>query len=542
MRSIRTKITILSIVGVSITLTVATVIGAISIAVFSHESSEQTIRLICQEGKHDLDDYVDSVEQSANTVAGLIEGDLKDADLSDLTSHVAKADNYFKKAAEHTDGVATYYYRFDPEVTNESGFWYVDEGRGLVSHQVSDITKTACLWFYTPKQSGKPEWLMPYNTDSLDNFTVISYNVPIYQRKDNQQPFFVGVAGIEIRYSTFGEQIKDLKAMDTGFAFMIDSSNAEIIYHPYISEEDFETPAELVEGLKKPTDENGGRHIEYTFNKVKKHCYVLPLKNKGTSIVVCVPDKEVSALWQRLVTRTVVAALVIIAAAVVVSIVFAKRLTKPLKDLTMAAEEINKGNYSVKLESKGNDEIGVLTTTVNNLMQNLGGYINDLNVLAYADALTMVRNRSAYEIAMRELQKRIDDKEDIEFAIALFDCDDLKGINDEHGHDKGNVYLRNTAHLICRIFENSVVYRVGGDEFVVILQDEDYKNRKKLEATFITKSAEICAFSKEEYEQIRVSVGVAAYDPKIDKTAQDVAIHADHLMYANKRERKSKTK
>lgn len=262
--------------------------------------------------------------------------------------------------------------------------------------------------------------------------------------------------------------------------------------------------------------------------------------NDKMSVAVCVPLSEVNALWLKVVIQIIIAALVVIAITIVVGIIFARQLTKPLHDLTVAAQEINKGNYDVKLNYKGYDEMGVLTKTVNNLIDNLGGYISDLNALAYADALTSVRNRGAYEIVMRELQKKIDEGEEPVFAIALFDCDYLKDVNDAHGHDKGNVYLRNSCNLICRIFEHSVVYRIGGDEFVAILQGEDFDNREKLKKQFIAKSAEICAFAKDDYEKIRVSVGIAVYDPKIDKTVEDVAIHADHLMYENKRERKAK--
>ena len=144
---------------------------------------------------------------------------------------------------------------------------------------------------------------------------------------------------------------------------------------------------------------------------------------------------------------------------------------------------------------------------------------------------------------MQNLQEKIDNPEEkIEFAIGVFDCDDLKQINDKYGHDKGNVYLKNSSHLISRVFQHSEVYRVGGDEFIIILQNEDYLNRKSLEKTFIEKSKEICAFAKEEWEKIKVSVGIARYDSEIDKTVQDVIIHADHLMYENKRERKKKNK
>lgn len=554
MHSIRTKISILNVVAVSVALITATVIGVISIAVFGHESSEETLKLLCQDGKNSLNDYFDSVEQSAKTVSGLVAQDLIHTDLTNLSDHVAKADIFFKEAIEHTEGVGTYYYRFDPEISakeanHELGFWYVDEGEGLKPHAPSVIGEGDFPWFNTPKHDGFASWLLPYDTENLESFWVVSYNVPIY--KDTT---FVGVVGIEIKYQTLGNQIKDIKALDSGYAFIVENEEGTIIYHPYIDllamddKDKPKTPETFVKSIKDPSERDSadGVHIIYKYedftnkkgSKVKKHCYVLPLTNEDMSVVVCVPESEISMLWFRVVTRILIASFIIIAASITVAILFSRHFTKPLKELTVAAEEINKGNYNVQLDYKGNDEMGVLTTTVNTLIENLGGYINDLNVLAYADALTSVRNRSAYEISMRELQKRIDSKEKIEFAIALFDCDDLKDINDRFGHDKGNVYLRNSCHLICRIFEHSVVYRTGGDEFVVILQNQDYKDREKLKKLFMNKSAEICAFAKADYEQIRVSVGVAAYDPKIDKTAEDVAIHADHLMYENKRERK----
>lgn len=256
-------------------------------------------------------------------------------------------------------------------------------------------------------------------------------------------------------------------------------------------------------------------------------------------IVVAVPLSEVNSTWIRVVIEIVIAAVIIIGLFVAISIMFSRHFTKPLKDLTEAAEQINKGNYNVKLDYKGNDEIGVLTTTVNRLIEHLKGYISDLNSLAYADALTSVRNKSAFDICTRELQERMNSTNNKpEFAIAMFDCDYLKEVNDHYGHDKGDVYLKNSCHLICRVFQNSPVFRVGGDEFAIILQGEDYRHKESLRRFFIEKSAEICAFAKEPWEEIRVAIGVATYDKNIDQNIDDVVIRADHLMYENKRDRK----
>ena len=130
----------------------------------------------------------------------------------------------------------------------------------------------------------------------------------------------------------------------------------------------------------------------------------------------------------------------------------------------------------------------------------------------------------------------------IEFAIAIFDCDDLKQINDKYGHDKGNIYLKNSSILMSRVFKNSVIYRLGGDEFAIILLDQDYKIRNKLKNVFLEKCRDICSLSKEPWEQIKVSVGVATFDPEVDNSVNDVIVHADHLMYESKRARKEKFK
>ena len=553
MGSIRTKISILNVIAVTVALIVAAIIASVSFASFAHNSTEQTVSLLAETGKNSLNYYFKSVEQSVKTVSTLVNEDLdaniKDDDLTNTyKAHVDYVRKIFIETSKNTNGVFSFYYRVDLSITDstggrengEKGFWYVysDELNDFENHQVSALDESECRWFTEPKNKGEAVWLLPYSTDNLDDVYVVSYNIPVY-RKDSANPF-VGVVGIEISYNTLGEQIKDIKALKNGYAFIVDQNGA-IIYHPHIDlygkseSERPNTPPEFVKGLK-----NGEKHIEYIYEGVAKHCHVLPLGNNNMYVVVCVPTEEVNNVWLSSITMIIVAALILIAIFVTITVIFSARITKPIKKLTEAAEEINKGNYNVKLDYDGKDEIGVLTTTVNKLVENLGGYIDDLNALAYADALTSVRNKSAFDVCLRELQAHIDNKENIEFAIAIFDCDDLKVINDEHGHDKGNVYLRNSSHLIARVFQKSVVYRIGGDEFAVILQGDDFKKRKMLKNLFIGKSAEICSFAKEPWEKIRVSIGIASYDPKIDGTATDVAIHADHLMYENKRERKRK--
>ena len=543
MHSIRTKTILLNLIAITVAIFVATLISAISISKLGHDSSEHTLALLCEEGKQNLGSYFESVEQSVNTVSGLLDDNLDTIDdasfNTDFSKHIDDADTIFRKAAENTNGVLTYYYRIDPSIsnaTNEKGFWYTNlDGKGFISHEVTDLSddQFECKWFYEPKNTGKPLWLSPYVTDNLDEY-VISYNAPVYRHND-----FVGVVGIEISYLTLGDQIKDIKAHKTGCAFIIENQTGTIIYHPRIDlfklpeAERPQVPVGIYDGITR-----GEHHVEYFYDNQAKHGYWLELSN-GMDIVVAVPLSEVNASWLSTVIIIIISAVVILGAFTVITILYTRRITKPLKELTEAAVKINDGDYDVKLNYKNDDEIGVLTTTVNRLVEHLGDYIDDLNNLAYTDSLTSVLSKNAFDLAISELEARLNDEgETIQFAIAMFDSDNLKIINDHYGHDKGNVYLKNASHLICRVFQNSKVYRLGGDEFAIILEGEDFKKREKLRKYFIEKSAEISAFAKEPWEEIRVSIGIATYDHEVDKSVKDVIVHADHLMYDNKRIRK----
>ena len=158
--------------------------------------------------------------------------------------------------------------------------------------------------------------------------------------------------------------------------------------------------------------------------------------------------------------------------------------------------------------------------------------------LATKDALTSVRNKGGFDLYMRELQDKLDRGELKDLAIGVFDCDDLKGINDRNGHDKGDEYLRAASGLICRVFKRSPVFRIGGDEFAVLLVHEDYTKQAELLDLFSQECRNICACAENEWNQVRVSVGIAIYDAKIDATVYETARRADKLMYENKRSRK----
>lgn len=161
--------------------------------------------------------------------------------------------------------------------------------------------------------------------------------------------------------------------------------------------------------------------------------------------------------------------------------------------------------------------------------------VNALNRRVFVDALTSVRNKGAFTDYIGKLQDRVDSGEQFEFAIGIFDCNDLKQINDQYGHDKGDIYLKTACQLICKVFDHSPVFRIGGDEFAAVLMNNDFKNRDQLVEQFEKRRKEICNSAENKWEEVHIALGIAVYDSKKDKSVDEIAQRADKTMYENKR-------
>ena len=146
---------------------------------------------------------------------------------------------------------------------------------------------------------------------------------------------------------------------------------------------------------------------------------------------------------------------------------------------------------------------------------------------ASVDALTGVRNRHAFLNAEEEIDYQIDTRRAPSFAITVLDVNDLKKVNDTEGHAAGDRVIRDACRVICDIFSHSPVFRIGGDEFVVISQGADYERIDEL----------IGRIGKHNEEAARdggviVACGMSKYDD--DDSSVNVFERADHEMYKDK--------
>ena len=162
-----------------------------------------------------------------------------------------------------------------------------------------------------------------------------------------------------------------------------------------------------------------------------------------------------------------------------------------------------------------------------------------MSKLAFQDSLTRMKSKAAYNLKLAALEQDIATGQG-EFAIVMIDLNNLKKVNDTYGHENGNQYIIGACDIIGDVYRHSPVYRVGGDEFVAVLQGRDYAAReelfRQLEEHF-ARSAEDEA--REPWQRYSAAAGMAEYEPGRDDSVDKVFRRADRQMYENKKQMKA---
>jgi len=147
--------------------------------------------------------------------------------------------------------------------------------------------------------------------------------------------------------------------------------------------------------------------------------------------------------------------------------------------------------------------------------------------MAYTDALTAGNNRAKY---IKDLEKIIDPRG---FAIIQADTDRLKYINDYFGHSHGDQAIIDTHEVLNKNFAKiGKVYRVGGDEFSVIIKNTNIDEINRI-IEQVKKDVDLIA-EKRAYD-FSISFGIVEYDASLDEDIHATRVRADYKMYKDKK-------
>ena len=155
--------------------------------------------------------------------------------------------------------------------------------------------------------------------------------------------------------------------------------------------------------------------------------------------------------------------------------------------------------------------------------------INKLEYTSTHDSLTGLLNRRGIDAA---IAAHLADAPDTAYTLALIDIDDFKAINDTHGHDAGDMVLRELARSMQEFFPaESVLGRNGGDEFLVMLFGDACANASGLLGDFAASS--FGCLHEGSRLSVSVSVGYVDY-PAQARNLHDAYTKADGAVYAVK--------
>lgn len=541
MQTIRSRF-LTVICGISLTLTL--VFGSLCVFLVDRDETEIAAKTLNSRAVHasvTLNPIFMQSEDIVHYIGHTIEHEVKNpqdlrnkANRDQLEALVSRA---FYNAASGIDGVQGYYLHYNEDLAGgPDGFWYTrqdarhDFAPQPITPVEADGKASADLmnWYCQPLREKKALWTTPYvNRDN--DLRLISYVMPVFV-----QGQFVAIVGVDIDFDMLCDLVGSMKVYDSGYGFLFKDWQT-FYFHPDGKEvsDDFKPRFDIVShGDLLEQSATVSFLIHYYYQGVPMAMGFTTLKN-GMKLGVTAPEREIYAGRQFMTFLVLIVTVVIGLLSTLLAIRAADRIVRPLHDISEAACRLGRGEYDQPLDSTAQDEIGRLAGHMNDTMERMRKYVGAMQKQAYQDELTAVKNVAAYDRKVYDLNQKIAAGQ-AAFAVVMVDLNQLKDVNDRFGHEKGNIALQRLCQAVCRIYKHSPVYRIGGDEFVVILEGEDYAQRDAL-------FEKVRAFehirdlsAAQPWAQLAASVGMAVYDKTRDAAYQAVFNRADTKMYEQK--------
>jgi diguanylate cyclase (GGDEF)-like protein len=515
--SIQTKILVLSLSSTLIGTLSLGILSTLFISKTTQRNSMQYMRDQANSEAAKLNNLFESHEKYTMAAAAGVFSQIKDdstflTNPNNLSRNINGIRERLKSTISSLSNTKSVFVRFNPDITHSSEGVYLvrNPSNGMFeNHATTNIKQYSPSdvehvgWYYKPIMTGNPIWLPPYYNKNINAY-IISYVIPMFL--DNKE---IGVAGIDIDFDGMTKQLSQVHFMQSGFAFLEDSEGF-VVYHPT-----------LPNGLTFKPEED-------------QIMLSTPLIN-GMNLVTVAPILEINAQRNRHIRQSIIFILLLLAFTTAITIFFSRSITKPLKELTKEAKKMITGDMNAEFNIKQNDEIGELAKSFAAAKFHIIQHMKQMQGLAFQDSLTGVRNKMAYDSYLSELKDRIERGEVKSYGIAVLDTNNLKEINDTYGHENGNAYLVNSCKLICQIFTHSPVFRIGGDEFLVVLTGRDLENHSEL-MTQLKESMDLTKNASFPWKQISIACGLGIASYAKGTTIEETFNKADKNMYINKRE------
>ncbi|MBQ8085978.1 MAG: diguanylate cyclase [Lachnospiraceae bacterium] len=540
MHSIRNRLLLIicfSVVGLYILMSFTAVY---SVNKMVEENADTALYLLAKEKSNELNNYLSGVERGVDTAELYIRENFDKARFINdkeyqktFTDELAKRCNEIGKVIGN---VETIYFRPVIETYgNDTGFFMTAGSKGdFIRVELTDITRYAktdrehVAWYYEPLESGEPIWLDPYYNKNI-NVYMISYVIPIYIDGE-----IMGIIGMDINMAAIHE-IVDSIIYKNGYGFLLDD-RGDIIYHKdypgglTVDRFNNEMRTNVKYLSKEAASKNEIHKGVWNGEEVRLSSANL---NNNMILGILIGEKDLMRERTSMIIQMLVIFVIVFIIVVIVFVRVMVLIVNPIRTLTKASTMIARGELNTNVEYESKDEIGALAKSINMMATEIREYFRYMHSQAYTDAMTGVGNKAAYMDEINMLERKIEEGM-AEFFVVVFDVNGLKRVNDNLGHEYGDMLIIDSANIIKHVFSAENVYRIGGDEFIVVMENAGEEDISGYIEKF---DGEVRTFNKENvrYEHdLAISKGAVAYSESSDSEYKDVFKRADELMYRDK--------
>jgi diguanylate cyclase (GGDEF)-like protein len=261
---------------------------------------------------------------------------------------------------------------------------------------------------------------------------------------------------------------------------------------------------------------------EYFLMKESIRSNVKDCQKELEQLTSSIDDKELSVLrWELRVVRLIILLLIVI-------ILLMVWLTSYL-GINPVLKAVDQIKSDSPIPEVGANEFRYLAQAYNKMYSVYKNSIAHLNFKASHDELTGAYDRAGYDLLLTSI--------DMENTyMLLFDVDNFKSINDTFGHETGDKVLVKLVQILKNSFRaDDHICRIGGDEFLVILQSRDLEECEALLAKFESRCESTFIEADGAKIPVCIAKGFSMFDPDTDTKFSDVFNRADNEMYKNKK-------
>lgn len=263
-----------------------------------------------------------------------------------------------------------------------------------------------------------------------------------------------------------------------------------------------------------------------------------PIGEDGGHVAVAMLGRsidEATAEYARLERWLLALTVAGIVVCVVASVLTAKRIAQPLRQLADTAKRLEEGDYKVNIASSRSDEIGQLAHAFGSMRDGIAKREQEIRRMAYWDTLTNLPNRAQFLLllndALADARKRGGS-----VYVLMMDLDRFKHVNDVMGHSFGDALLKQVAGRLLQKLANrrhpAQVARLGGDEFAVLLPGSDLEQAMVVAAE-ILQALESPLSLDEQMVDIGAGIGIAGF-PEHGMDGEELLGKSEIAMYTAK--------